>query len=89
MWEFRRVVPPRFKNVFLRPPCVDTDTVRVLVVRTLRLRLPLGHFHLYITTGRSRLYPRSRVFTNQLQLLMWSCVWSVVSKVLGAVRDAV
>jgi hypothetical protein len=89
MWEFRRVVPPRFQPVWLRPPCVNTDTVRVLVVRTLSLRLPLGRFHLYITTGRSRHYPRFRVFTNRVQFPMWPCVRSVVSNVLGAVRDAV
>jgi hypothetical protein len=65
MWEFRRVVPPRFKSVFLRPPCVYTDTIRVLVVRTLSLRLPLGRFLLYITTGRSRHYPRFRVLYRQ------------------------
>ena len=61
----KRVVPPRFQPVWLWPPCVYTDTIRIYEVWTLSLRLPLGHFHLYITTRRSRHDPRFRVLHRQ------------------------
>ena len=83
--EFRRVVPPRFQPVWLWPPCVYTDTIRIYEVWTLSLRLPLGHFHLYITTRRSRHYPRSRVFYQQgstpyVALRVICCVESAESR---------
>ena len=47
--------------MWLWPPCVYTDTIRIYEVWTLSLHLLSGHFHLYITTQDSRHYPRPRV----------------------------
>jgi hypothetical protein len=58
-WEFRRVVPPRFQPVWLWPPCVNTDTIRVLEVRTLTRRLPQAHFRMFIHAPRQAGLPLS------------------------------
>ena len=57
MWEFRRVVPPRFQPVWLWPPCVNTDTNRIYEVWTLTRHLPQAHFRMFIHAPRQAELP--------------------------------
>ena len=87
--EFRRVVPPRFQPVWLRPPCVYTDTIRVLVVRTLNPHLPLG-ISICTSQPAQGAITRPRVSSScRVQLPTSAWLYSVISRVLRAVRDAV